>query len=298
MIDQPGPPYVTPGPGMLVEPLALRAGIGTRLKLARSARARMILAAVTIGRERSSEERSPRASMLPMPSKSELRERRLKPLADRPPGTLVVHELYLSIQGEGLRAGLSCTFVRLTACHLRCTYCDTPHAFQQGEPITLDAIVEDVRELGCSLVEITGGEPLLQPLILPLMTRLADEGYTVLLETSGACDTAHVDPRIIIILDIKTPGSGEVEANLWSNLDRLRPHDEVKFVVCDRADFEWALEIVKTHDLANRAAILVAPAYGELDPAEVAGWILETGLSLRLQLQLHKLLWGPTRRGV
>src|SRR5262249_14224092 len=161
-------------------------------------------------------------------------------------GTLVVHEIYRSLQGESTFAGLPCVFVRLTACHLRCVYCDTPHAFAQGEALGLDEIVARVHELGDLLVEITGGEPLFQPEVYPLMAGLADAGKTVLLETSGAIDIAAVDPRVHVILDIKTPGSGEVEANVWSNLARLKPADEVKVVVCDRADFDWAVDIVRT----------------------------------------------------
>jgi 7-carboxy-7-deazaguanine synthase len=225
--------------------------------------------------------------------------RRLRPLDGKPAGTLVVHEIYRSLQGEGLRTGLPCTFVRLTACHLRCGYCDTPHAFGQGEPLALDAVLGRVRELGESLVEITGGEPLLQPEVIPLMSRLADAGHTVLLETSGACDIAPVDPRVVVILDIKTPGSGEEPANLWANLELLKPGDEVKFVVCDRRDFDWSAEVVRSRDLLRRAAaVLVVPAYGAIEPAALAGWILDSGLPLRLQVQLHKLVWGPETRGV
>src|SRR5579875_1832481 len=162
---------------------------------------------------------------------------RLRPLEGKPVGTLLVHEIYRSLQGESTFAGLPCVFIRLTACHLRCVYCDTPHAFSEGRALGLDEIAARAMALGDDLVEITGGEPLLQPEVHPLMTRLADAGKTVLLETSGAVDTAAVDPRVRIILDIKTPGSGEVAANIWSNLDRLKPTDEVKLVVRDRADF-------------------------------------------------------------
>src|SRR6516164_5104841 len=153
--------------------------------------------------------------------------RRLKPLEGKKPGTLVVNEIYRSLQGESTFAGLPCVFVRLTACHLRCVYCDTPHAFAEGGILSLDEVVARALDLGDDLVEITGGEPLLQPEVYPLMTRLADAGKTVLLETSGAVDTAAVDPRVRIILDVKTPGSGEVDANVWRNLDRLKPIDEV-----------------------------------------------------------------------
>lgn len=224
--------------------------------------------------------------------------RRLRPLDGKPDGSLVVHEIYRSLQGEGTFAGLPCGFVRLTACHLRCVYCDTPHAFHSGETLTIDDVVLRALALGDPLVEITGGEPLLQPEVFPLMTRLADAGRTVLLETSGAIDITPVDPRVRIILDLKTPGSGEVAANFWPNLDRLKPTDEVKVVVCDRADFEWAVAQIRGHRLAERCAVLISPVPGLVEPADLAAWILACGLPLRLQLQLHKLLWGPETRGV
>jgi 7-carboxy-7-deazaguanine synthase len=223
---------------------------------------------------------------------------RLKPLEGKPAGMLVVHEIYRSVQGESTFAGLPCVFVRLTACHLRCGYCDTAHAFSQGETLALDTVVERALALGDGLVEITGGEPLLQPEVLPLMTRLADAGRTVLLETSGALDIGPVDPRVRVILDIKTPGSGEVDCNFWPNLDRLKPSDEVKFVVCDRADFGWAVAQVNAHNLLRRCPVLMSAAFGQVRPAELAAWVLETRLPLRLQLQIHKLIWDPSARGV
>jgi 7-carboxy-7-deazaguanine synthase len=223
---------------------------------------------------------------------------RLKPLEGKPVGSLVIHEIYRSLQGESTFAGLPCVFVRLSACHLRCGYCDTPHAFGPGRTLTLDQVVARALALGGNLAEVTGGEPLLQPEVFPLLTRLADAGRTVLLETSGALDIAPVDPRVRIILDLKTPGSGEADANYWPNLDRLRPTDEVKLVVCGRDDFDWAVARVREHHLAERCAVLVGPAHGEVEPAELASWILESNLPLRLQVQLHKLLWGPDARGV
>src|SRR5215212_2150070 len=177
---------------------------------------------------------------------------RLAPLAGKPAGSLVIHEIYRSLQGESTFAGLPCVFVRLTACHLRCGYCDTPHAFGQGEVLTLDEVVERALAPGDRLVEVTGGEPLLQPEVFPLMTRLADAGRTVLLETSGALDIALVDRRVRVILDLKTPGSGEVQANDWGNLAVVKPTDEIKFVLCDRADFDWAVGQVRTHGLTGR----------------------------------------------
>jgi 7-carboxy-7-deazaguanine synthase len=223
---------------------------------------------------------------------------RLKPLAGKPEGSLVVHEIYRSVQGESTFAGLPCVFVRLTACHLRCGYCDTPHAFQQGETMPLGDVVSRALELGDALIEITGGEPLLQPEVYPLMARLADAGKTVLLETSGAIDTSQVDPRVHVILDLKTPGSGEVEANVWSNVDRLKATDEVKFVICDRADFEWSVEQVRRFALTERCPVLFSPAFGSLTPTDLAAWVLEARLPVRLQIQLHKVLWDPSARGV
>jgi 7-carboxy-7-deazaguanine synthase len=186
----------------------------------------------------------------------------------------------------------------LTACHLRCGYCDTAHAFQKGEYRTPDEIVARIHSLGGRLVQVTGGEPLLQPGVLPLMTRLADDGYRILLETSGSLDITPVDPRVHVILDVKTPGSGEVESNHWENLGRLRPIDEVKFVVCDRNDFDWAVEQIQRHDLLRTCPVLVSPARERVEPADLAAWVLASGLDVRMQLQLHAILWGPGARGV
>ena len=224
--------------------------------------------------------------------------RRLRPLAGKPAGSLVIHEIYRSLQGESTLAGLPCTFVRLTACHLRCSYCDTAHAFHRGETVPLDEVVSRALATGDRLIEVTGGEPLLQPEVFPLMSSLADAGRTVLLETSGAVNIAPVDPRVTIILDVKTPGSGEAAANLEANLALLKPTDEVKYVVCDRDDFDWAVAHVRAFGLSSRVPVLVGAAHGRVDPTELAAWVLETGLPLRLQVQLHKLLWGPTARGV
>ncbi len=210
----------------------------------------------------------------------------------------MIHEIYRSLQGESTFAGLPCVFIRLTACHLRCGYCDTPHAFHQGETLDLDEVVGRAIQLGDPLVEITGGEPLLQSEVYPLMTRLADAGKTVLLETSGAIHTGRVDPRVRIILDVKTPGSGEVEANVWNNLGRLQSSDEVKFVLCDRADFDWAVGVVREHRLIDRCPVLFSASFGQVNPTELAAWILESRLSIRLQLQQHKILWDPKARGV
>ena len=233
-----------------------------------------------------------------MDSRSQSQAQRLRPLARKAAGTLVIHEIYRSLQGESTFAGLPCVFVRLTACHLRCVYCDTPHAFNQGETMSVDVVVARTLALGDDLVEITGGEPLLQLEVYPLMSRLADAGKTVLIETSGAIDTSAVDPRVRVILDLKTPGSGEVEANVWSNLERLRPTDELKFVLCDRADFDWAANVVGEHRLTDRCPVLFSVAFGQVNPTDLAAWILESHLPVRLQLQQHKILWDPNARGV
>jgi 7-carboxy-7-deazaguanine synthase len=232
------------------------------------------------------------------PTLAQAQAHRLKPLLGKPAGTLVVHEIYRSLQGESTFVGLPCVFVRLTACHLRCGYCDTPHAFHEGQTLPLDAVVDRALAPGDRVVEVTGGEPLLQPEVHPLMTRLADAGRTVLLETSGAVDIAPVDPRVHIILDLKTPGSGELSANLWANLPLLRPKDEVKFVICDRADFDWSAAQVRAHSLTDRCPVLFSPAFGRVNPTDLAAWVLDSGLPVRLQVQLHKILWDPNARGV
>ena len=226
------------------------------------------------------------------------RASRLQPLEGKPAGTLLIHEIYRSLQGESTFAGLPCVFVRLTTCNLRCVYCDTPHAFAKGEVLELDSVVSRALELGDDLVEITGGEPLLQPEVYPLMTRLADAGKTVLLETSGAIDTTAVDARVRIILDVKTPGSGEAAANIWGNLAHLKPTDEVKFVVCDHDDFKWSIDVIKSYQLTTVCPVLVSAAFGQVNPTDVASMILESGLPIRLQLQQHKILWDPAARGV
>lgn len=224
--------------------------------------------------------------------------RRLRPLADQSTGSLVIHEIYRSIQGEGTFVGLPCIFVRLTACHLRCVYCDTAHAFHSGDTLSLDQVFDRTIDLGDDLVEITGGEPLLQAAVFTLVGRLADAGKTVLVETSGSLDIAPLDPRARVILDIKTPGSGEVAANFWPNLERIKATDEVKFVVRHRADFDWSVERIREHRLAERCPVLIAPVHGEVRADDLAAWILETRLPLRLQVQLHKVVWGPETRGV
>jgi 7-carboxy-7-deazaguanine synthase len=223
---------------------------------------------------------------------------RLKPLAIKLPGTLLVNEIYRSIQGEGLYAGLPCTFIRLTACHLRCTYCDSRYSFGQGDLFDLDQLVARALDLGDTLIEVTGGEPLLQAEVYPLMTRLCDTSRKVLLETSGAVDISNVDPRVHVIMDLKTPGSGEHEANVWSNLGHIKLTDEIKFVICDRRDFDWSLNAIEEHALIGRCEVLMSPAFGSVNPTDLANWILDSRRPIRLQIQLHKQLWAPDARGV
>jgi len=215
-----------------------------------------------------------------------------------PDATLVVHEIYASLQGESSWAGLPCGFVRLSACHLRCTWCDTPHAFDEGMRRAVDDVVTEAHGLGTHLVEVTGGEPLLQPGVYPLMAKLADLGHTVLLETSGSLDVSKVDPRVVKIVDVKCPDSGESASNRWENLDVLGPRDELKFVLASRADYEWSRDVIRTRGLEARGGLLLSVAHGLLAPADVAAWMLEDGLEARFQLQLHKVLWDPDARGV
>jgi 7-carboxy-7-deazaguanine synthase len=212
---------------------------------------------------------------------------------------LTINEIYFSIQGESTWAGLPCVFVRLTFCDLRCTYCDTEYAFYEGKKHTLGEIVDAVAGYDCSLVEVTGGEPLLQKNVLPLMTLLADAGHTVLLETSGAHDIAPVDRRVHRIMDLKTPGSGEVERNLFSNIGHLTPRDEVKFVIGSRDDYEWSRTQLREHRLAERCrAVLFSPIFGRIDPRQIVEWVLADNLPVRFQLQMHKFIWTPMQRGV
>ena len=212
---------------------------------------------------------------------------------------LTINEIYFSVQGESTWAGLPCVFVRLTFCDLRCTYCDTEYAFYEGKKRSLGEIVDDVLTFDCPLVEITGGEPLLQRNALPLMAMLADADRTVLLETSGAHDISAVDPRVHRIMDLKTPGSGEVERNLFSNIDYLTSRDEVKFVIGSREDYEWSCAQLREHRLAERChAVLFSPIFGRIDPRQIVEWILADKLPVRFQLQMHKFIWTPTQRGV
>ena len=212
---------------------------------------------------------------------------------------LTVNEIFYSIQGESTRAGRPCVFVRLTACDLRCSWCDTPYAFHEGRKMSIDEVVAAVDRYGCPLVEITGGEPLLQEDVYALMDRLLAGDGTVMLETGGHRPITRVPRAVVKIVDIKCPGSGEADKNDWTNLDRLAPHDEVKFVIADRADYEFAREAIARHQLASRtAAILFSPVHAVLAPKALSEWILEDRLPVRLQLQLHKFIWPPDTRGV
>ena len=212
---------------------------------------------------------------------------------------LSVNEIFYSIQGESTYAGKPCVFVRLAGCDLRCTWCDTPYAFSEGRKMTIDEIVQQVDAFRSPLVEVTGGEPLLQDDVYPLMERLLDSGRTVLLETGGQVDVSRVPGGVIKVMDVKCPASGETDRMEWGNIDRLGPRDQVKFVIKDRADYEFASDIVQRHALDRRcAAVLLSPVHGVLDPKELSAWILEDRMPVRLQLQLHKHIWGPDVRGV
>ena len=209
-----------------------------------------------------------------------------------------ITEIFHSVQGESTFAGRPCVFVRLTGCPLRCTWCDTAYAFFGGTDRSIDDILDMVRSYGCQLVEVTGGEPLGQPDTPTLLRRLCENGFTVLLETSGAMDIAPVHPSVRIILDVKCPGSGMTERMHWPSVERLRPQDEAKFVIQDRTDYEWAKNLLDRLRLTDRCPVLFSPVFGALDPRQLAEWILADRLPVRLQLQLHKYIWTPDMRGV
>jgi 7-carboxy-7-deazaguanine synthase len=209
-----------------------------------------------------------------------------------------VTEIFHSVQGESTFAGLPCVFVRLTGCPLRCTWCDTEYAFFGGSEHSLDDILGKIRSYGCPLVEVTGGEPLAQTDTDSLLRRLSQEGFTVLLETSGAMDTALVDPSVHIILDIKCPGSGMTDRMHWPNVERLRPQDEAKFVIQDRIDYDWAKSVLDRFRLTERCSVLFSPVFNFLDPRHLTEWMLADRLPVRLQLQMHKYIWAPDMKGV
>jgi 7-carboxy-7-deazaguanine synthase len=212
---------------------------------------------------------------------------------------ITINEIFYSVQGESSYAGQPCVFVRLTACDLRCSWCDTPYSFHEGSKRELDAVLQDVDRFECPLVEVTGGEPLLQEAVYPLMDALIARGKTVLLETGGHRSTERVPPAVVTILDVKCPGSGEAHRMDWANLDRLEPHDEVKFVIKDRADYEYARDVVRRRDLSSRAAAIhFSPVHGEMDLRTLSEWVLADRLPVRVQVQLHKYIWDPATRGV
>lgn len=212
---------------------------------------------------------------------------------------LTINEIFHSIQGESRRAGEPCVFVRLTACDLRCSWCDTPYAFHEGSKRTLEAVVAEVEQYGCPLVEITGGEPLLHDEVYPLMERLLEAGHTVMLETGGHRSIARVPRAVLKIVDVKCPGSGEHARNCWENLDLVAPHDELKFVLKDRGDYDYAVDVVRRHAVLGRVgAVHFSPVHGVLDARVLSEWVLADRMPVRVQLQLHKFIWSPETRGV
>jgi 7-carboxy-7-deazaguanine synthase len=211
---------------------------------------------------------------------------------------LKVNEIYYSVQGESSMAGLPCVFVRLTYCNLRCTYCDTEYAFYEGKDYSIDEIVAEVKKFGCNLVEVTGGEPLFQEECYPLMERLCEEGYSVMVETGGSLPIKTIDQRVKIIMDLKCPSSGMLKKNMYENIDYIKPTDEVKFVIGTREDYEWSREIVQNHKLSEKAEVIFSVVFGKLEPVRLVEWILEDKLKVRFQLQMHKFIWEPNVKGV
>lgn len=205
---------------------------------------------------------------------------------------LRISEIFHSLQGESVTVGLPTVFIRLTGCPLRCQYCDTSYAFQGGELMSLEQIVERTASYNCTHVCVTGGEPLAQPGCITLLQALCDAGYQVSLETSGARDLAAVDTRVMIVMDLKTPGSQECEKNLFSNLAFIKPQDQIKFVLCDRKDYDWACQIIYEYQLTEKTQVLFSPSWQQLDATQLANWIIKDGLRVRFQLQLHKILWN------
>ncbi len=213
-------------------------------------------------------------------------------------GKVRINEIFYSIQGESTLAGLPCVFIRLTYCNLRCTYCDTEYAFHEGDWHTFDDIINEVKSFNCNLVEVTGGEPLLQENVLPLLAQLCDAGFEVMLETGGHMDISRVDKRVKRIMDLKCPSSGEADKIFWPNLEYINVNDQVKFVVGSREDYQFALETIKKYTLEEKCPVLISPVFGAIDLEELAGWILQDKLAVRFQLQMHKYIWAPEKRGV
>jgi 7-carboxy-7-deazaguanine synthase len=211
---------------------------------------------------------------------------------------LKVNEIYHSIQGESSKSGLPCIFVRLTYCNLRCAYCDTEYAFYEGEDKSIEEIINEVKKYNCKLVEVTGGEPLVQKESLELMKKLCDEGFDVMLETGGSLPIEDIDERVLIIMDLKCPSSKMEKKNLYENIDYLKPKDEMKFVIGNREDYDWSKEIISKYDLKDKSEILFAVVFGELEPVSLVNWIIEDKLDVRYQLQMHKYIWHPETKGV
>lgn len=211
---------------------------------------------------------------------------------------LKVNEIYFSIQGESTFAGLPCIFIRLTYCNLRCTYCDTEYAFYSGQDLSIDEILEKISVFDCKLVELTGGEPLVQPEAISLMKRLCDNDYQVLLETGGSLPINGIDPNVRIIMDLKCPSSGMMKKNLYENIHHLKSTDEIKFVIGTRDDFDWAKEIIAKYNLEQKCVVLFSVVFGKLQPVELVNWILKDNLKVRFQLQMHKFIWEPSMKGV
>jgi 7-carboxy-7-deazaguanine synthase len=212
--------------------------------------------------------------------------------------TLIINEIFYSIQGESTQMGKPCVFVRLTSCDLRCAWCDTAYAFEDGTEMTIDAIIQKVKEYGCNLVEVTGGEPLMQENVHILMKRLCDDKFEVMIETGGHHDINRIDPRVKRIMDIKCPGSKMHKQNRWENIEALNSRDEVKFVISDHSDYEWAKHVLLQYQLDKRCTVLMAPVYGSLENRVLAEWILHDRLRVHFQLQMHKYIWNPKKRGV
>lgn len=211
---------------------------------------------------------------------------------------LKVNEIFYSVQGESSKAGLPCVFVRLTYCNLRCTYCDTKYAFYEGEEKTIDEIISEVKKYNCSLVELTGGEPLVQDESLELMKQLCDQGFEVMLETGGSLPINEIDERVMIIMDLKCPSSKMMKKNLYKNIDFIKKMDEVKFVIGSREDYEWSKEIIEKYRLNDKCSVLFSVVFGQLEPVQLVNWILKDRLKVRYQLQMHKIIWHPETKGV
>jgi 7-carboxy-7-deazaguanine synthase len=211
---------------------------------------------------------------------------------------LKVNEIYYSVQGESSKAGLPCIFIRLTYCNLRCTYCDTEYAFYEGRDFSIEEILDEIKKYNCKLVEVTGGEPLVQSECLPLLQKLCDDGYEVLIETGGSLPIENIDKRVSVIMDLKCPSSKMMKKNRYENIKHLKTIDEVKFVIGTREDYEWSKNIIVEYELTKKCQLLFSVVFDSLEPVTLVNWILEDNLSVRFQLQMHKIIWDPTKKGV